>query len=438
MSRSSKDKLRIAIATQTYDPHVNGQAAFAKHLAEGLARIGHEVMVFVPSHRIQAYCKMENRVQVQAVTALPVLFIAHDVYVTVVPGFVVRRALDEFRPQIVHVQDHYPLSRSAIRAAVDRNIKLVATNHFLPDNMVDEIALLRLFPEVASPVLWRTVLDAFNQAALVTTPTETAAEILRQQDLRVPVHAISNGVDLKRFHLDPEVDRDAMRRKYGLDPERSVFLFVGRIDHEKRLDVLIHALQRLDRDDIQLAIAGRGAQREELEEMAGELLADGRIVFTGFVPDEDLVPLLNSIDIFAMPSEAELQSIATLEAMGTGRPILAANARALPELVQSGVNGYLFESGDPKDAARCIAMLVERRDDWPAMREASLKIVAPHALRNTIRHYEELYYSVLDGEWKQAQRAPRRTKSPRQGEESGPPNSSSRLSKQPTFHPLTP
>jgi 1,2-diacylglycerol 3-alpha-glucosyltransferase len=397
MSRSRRDRLRIVIATQTYDPHINGQAAFAKHLAEGLAAVGHEVMVFAPSHRVRAYCRVENRVQVQSVTALPVLFIAHNVYVNVVPGLVVRRALDEFQPQIVHVQDHYPLSRIAIRAAVDRKITVVATNHFLPDNMVDEIALLRLFPEVASPVLWRTVLDAFNQASMVTTPTETAAEILRQQDLKVPVRAISNGVDLNRFRPDPEVDRAEMRRRYGLDPRSVVFLFVGRIDHEKRLDVLIHALQRLNRGDIQLAIAGRGAQREELEEMAGKLLADGRVVFTGFVPDEDLVGLLNSADVFAMPSDAELQSIATLEALGTGRPVLAANARALPELVQPGVNGYLFEHGDPEDAARCIATLVERRDDWPAMSKASLKIVAPHALRNTIRHYEELYWSVLDG-----------------------------------------
>jgi 1,2-diacylglycerol 3-alpha-glucosyltransferase len=395
MSHSNGGRLRVAIATQTYDPHVNGQGAFAQHLAEGLARKGHEVMVLAPSHRVHAYCRVENRVQVQSVTALPVLFIAHNVYVTPLPGPLVRRSLDDFRPHIVHVQDHYPLSRSVIQAAVDRGLTLVATNHFLPDNMVDEVALLRLFPEVASPVLWRTVLDAFNQVTVVTTPSETAAEILRQQDLRVPVRAVSNGVDLKRFHPLPDLDRDEMRRRYGLDPARALFLFVGRIDYEKRLDVLISAFQLLDRDDIQLAIAGRGAQRKELEEMAGDLLADGRVVFTGFVPDEDLVPLLNSADIFAMPSDAELQSIATLEALATGRPILAASARALPELVQHGVNGYLFEHGNPEDAAHCMARLVERRAEWPVMSAASLEIVAPHSLANTICHFEELYHSLL-------------------------------------------
>jgi 1,2-diacylglycerol 3-alpha-glucosyltransferase len=390
--------MRLAIATQTYDPHVNGQGAFARHLAEGLASTGHEVLVIAPSDRFRAMRCMRNGVQVQAVTALPVLFIAHDVYVTPLPGPVVRRVLDDFRPQLVHVQDHYPLCRSVVKAVVERKLPLVATNHFLPENMVDEVALFRLIPEVVSPVLWKTVLDVFNLADVITTPTETAADILRRQDLRVPVHAISCGVNLEHFHPDPSLDRTAVRLRYGLDPQCTVLLYVGRIEGEKRLDVLLHALQRLDRDDIQLAIAGRGTQRTKLEQMASELLLEHRVVFTGFVPDQDLPALLNSADIFAMPSDAELQSIATLEAMSTGRPVVAANARALPELVEDGVNGNLFEHGDPEDAARCIAELVRRQEDWPAMGAASRLIAMSHDLANTIRRYEELYRALLPAE----------------------------------------
>jgi 1,2-diacylglycerol 3-alpha-glucosyltransferase len=390
--------MRLAIATQTYDPHVNGQGAFARHLAEGLANMGHEVLVIAPSDRFRAMRCMLNGVQVQAVTALPVLFIAHDVYVTPLPAPVVHRALDDFRPQLVHVQDHYPLCRSVVKAVVERKLPLVATNHFLPENMVDEVALFRLIPEVVSPVLWKTVLDVFNQADVITTPTETAADILRHQDLRVPVHAISCGVNLEHFHPDPGLDRAQVRLRYGLDPQCTLLLYVGRIEGEKRLDVVLHALQRLDRDDIQLAIAGRGTQRTKLEQMASELLLEHRVVFTGFVPDQDLPVLLNSADIFVMPSDAELQSIATLEAMSTGRPVVAANARALPELVEDGVNGCLFEHGDPEDAARCIAEAVRRRDDWPALGAASRQIAMSHDLANTIRRYEELYRSLLPEE----------------------------------------
>jgi 1,2-diacylglycerol 3-alpha-glucosyltransferase len=395
MSGPARTALRLAIATQTYNLHSNGQGVFAVHLAEGLARAGHRVLVFAPSDQLRAYRCLRHGVQVQSVMAIPVVPFAPQVHVTPLPGPVVGRALDDFRPQIVHVQDHYPLCRSVIHATVERHLPLVATNHFLPENMVDEVGLFRIMPEVVSPVLWKTVLDEFNLADLVTTPTETAAAILRSENLRVPVQAISCGVDVGHFRPDPDLDRAAMRQRYGLDPGRIVLLFVGRIEAEKRLDVLIHALQQLDRDDVQLAIAGRGAQRRELEAMAGDLLAERRVVFVGFVPDEDLVALLNSADIFGMPSDAELQSIATLEAMSTGRPILAANARALPELVRDGFNGYLFEHGNPQDAARCLADLVRRREEWPVMGAASREIALGHDVANTIRRYEELYRRLL-------------------------------------------
>jgi glycosyltransferase involved in cell wall biosynthesis len=163
-------------------------------------------------------------------------------------------------------------------------------------------------------LLWKTVLDVFNHVKWATTPTETAAAILRDQKIRAPVCAISCGVDLDDFFPDFQVDRRELRRRYGLDPARTVFLYVGRLDREKRIEVLIQAFGRLNRNDLQLAIAGHGRHGSALRAQAKPLIRSRRVVFTGFVPAADLPALLNSADIFAMPSEAELQSIATLEA----------------------------------------------------------------------------------------------------------------------------
>jgi glycosyltransferase involved in cell wall biosynthesis len=200
---------------------------------------------------------------------------------------------------------------------------------------------------------------------------------------------------LDRFSPAPSIDRAAWRRRYGLDPERVVFLFVGRVDLEKRLDVLLRALKLLPREDVQLGIAGRGRYEQKLKELAEKLGLGDRVVFTGYIPAEDLPALLNSVDIFAMPSEAELQSIATLEAMATGRPILAADAQALPELVENGVNGYLFRAGSADDAARRMAQLIAERERWPAMGAASLQRAQAHSLANTIARYEELYAGLV-------------------------------------------
>ena len=98
-----------------------------------------------------------------------------------------------------------------------------------------------------------------------------------------------------------------------------------------------------------------------------------------------------------MPSEAELLSISTLQAMGCSRPILAANAVALPELVTEDLNGMLFKPGDVTDAARCIQWLADHRERWSGMGAASLAKVQAHSLENIVRQYETLYESVLAG-----------------------------------------
>jgi len=390
--------MRILIATQNYFQPNNGQAVFARNLAEGLVAEGHSVLVLAPSERSRAYEEVHGGLQVQAVSSRSLAPFYADVFVTPRPRAEVERALGAFRPDIVHIQDHFPLCRSVVEVAAEQGLPLVGTNHFLPENIIPFVPVLSRSARTRAWMerfMWRQVLSVFDRLALASAPTETAAAILRRQGIRIPVEAISCGVDLRAFHPDPAVDRPAMRRRYGLDGDHAVFFFVGRVDREKRLDVLLDALPLLDRRDVQLAIAGRGRDLESLQLQARRLSLGDRVVFAGFVPEEDLNPLLNSVDIFAMPSEAELQSIATLEAMAAGRPVLAADARALPELVEEGVNGTLFRAGDAAQAAARMAWLLDERRRWEEMGRASLARVQSHSLPNTVRRYQDFYLRAL-------------------------------------------
>jgi glycosyltransferase involved in cell wall biosynthesis len=171
-------------------------------------------------------------------------------------------------------------------------------------------------------------------------------------------------------------------------------LYVGRVDREKGLDVIVDALASLRRDDVQMVIAGKGSYLQPLKQLCGKLALGDRVVFTGFVPDEDLPLLYNSVAAFVMPSHAELQSIATLEAMSSGLPVLAANARALPELVSPDKNGYLFTPGDVADAAQGIMALANSRQRWELMSAASVAKVRPHSLHNMSQGYISLYHQL--------------------------------------------
>lgn len=382
--------MRILIVTQTYS-YGNGQASFTIHLAENMAAQGHQVMVITPSERMKSYSIDQNDVHIEKVAAVYMSILHPTIYVTPFPAHRVKQLLRDFQPDVVHIQDHYFLCHAAVNEARRLHIPVVGTNHFLPENL---LPFFRKFPAIQhlfTIPLWKMMLSVFNKLDVAMTPSRTAARILQDQEIRIPVRAISNGVDTNRFQPDPQMDCRGIRQKYRLAPDRTLFLYVGRLDGEKRLDTLLEAVALLPRDDFQLAIVGRGLYEQALRKQVQALHLERQVVFVGFVEPDHLPALYNSADIFVMPSPEELQSIATLEAMACGKPILAANGRALPELVEQEVNGSLFEPNQPEDAARRMNQLMEERAKWPAMGQASFERSQKHSLQNTIAYYEEQY-----------------------------------------------
>ncbi|MFN8439696.1 MAG: glycosyltransferase [Caldilineaceae bacterium] len=386
--------MNILLAGQAYYRRDNGQAVFTINLAEGLAATGHDVTVLAPSDSGTASLTTTHGVQVQTVPALALI---DNTNITAFSGSLVEETISANKPDVVHIQDHYFLSHTVLSAAKNRGILAVGTNHFLPENLTDNLPFSQWLHKPLDYLLWSAMLAVYNQLSAVSTPTETAAAILRSQRIHVPVTAISCGVELERFHPRPTLDRLEIRQKYKIAADKLIFLYVGRIDREKDLDVLLRGWSQVTGGNIQLVLAGKGGFRPELEKMVEEYGLGDSVIFAGFVPDEDLPFLLNSADIFAMPSHAELQSIATLEAMASGLPILAADARALPELVKPGINGYLFSAGNAFDVARKIRTLISHPEQWPAMSHANQQKASLHAHNKIVEQYTEWYKQAALG-----------------------------------------
>ena len=387
--------MRILIAASSNYIAFHGQAIFTINLAEGLARNGHTVMVTAGSERGHPYHGNINGVQLEAVRALSLKIIHPDSYVPVFPSLAVGRILDFFQPDIVHIQDHYPLSRAMVIAARRRGIKVVGTNHFMPDNLAAYVPLVSKIKPIYNWILWHWMREVYDRLDAVAGPSLTAVKMLRGVGLKPHILPISCGVNTHLFRPISPVDRLAWRTSYGIDPKKTIFFFVGRVDREKCLDVIIRAVYLLDRNDIHFVIAGNGAAKDNLLELVKSLGLQEKVRFTGFIPNSDLPSVLNSIDIFTMPGVAELLSMASLQAMACARPMLVANAVALPELVTEDSNGLLFHPGSVDDAAHCMTVLADHPERWALMGAASLERVKAHSLENIIHLYEELYKAVL-------------------------------------------
>ena len=385
--------MKILTANDTYPPDINGAAYFTKRLAEGLVERNHEVHVLCASTKLRSEMVVGRGVVEHRMRSVPLPF--HPEFRFSLPPFLYRRILAEVKriqPDVVHAQGHFFIGRAVIRAAKELGIPVVATNHFMPDNLVFYLGLHQRIEKAVTDLAWRDFARVFNQADVVTAPTAFAASLAEEKGIRGQVLPISCGMDLSRFN--PENDGDAFRQKYGIS-KRPTFMYVGRLDAEKHVDELIKSLPLLRKSvDAQLVIVGDGHETAALMRLAEEEGVADYVMFTGFVPDEELPEAYAATDVFCNAGVAELQSIVTMEAMATGKPVIAANAKALPLLVHDGENGHLFKPGDVDALAFWLTEILSDEEKNTEMGEESLRIVDRHDIEDTLTAFEELYELV--------------------------------------------
>ncbi|RCV51110.1 glycosyltransferase [Marinitenerispora sediminis] len=393
-SRADDAPRRVLIGTDTYPPDVNGCGYFTHRLATGLAARGNDVHVVCASADGEPRIEYRDGVTLHRLRSAPVL--VHPTMRTAVPLGVtghVARLIDRLAPHVVHAQSHFTISRATIRCGRRSGTPVVLTNHFMPDNLFAHAYVPERLHQVVGSLAWRDMVAVAHEADYVTTPTERAAQLLAGKGFTRPIEAVSCGIDLRRFQPRPD-ERAAARAFFGL-PDRTTMLFVGRLDVEKRIDELVRALPRvLNRQDVQLALAGTGQRERELRELAEALGVADRVHFLGFVPDADLPLTYVAADLFAIGSVAELQSIATLEAMSTGLPVVAADALALPHLVRPGRNGYLYPPGDVAALTERLLQVLESPERRAALGAASREIAAQHDHERSLDRFEQIYADV--------------------------------------------
>ncbi|MFV0319564.1 MAG: glycosyltransferase [Microbacterium sp.] len=379
--------MTILIAADTFTPHVNGAARFAERLAAGLVERGHIVHVAAPSVGHGNGGTFTETVEGQPMTVhrLPSWrWKPHDWLTFVLPWrskHYARTVLDEVRPDVVHSQSHIVIGRGMTREARKRGVPVVATNHVMAENILDFTTLPPLLDKLFVKLAWDDAERTLKMSRAVTTPTRKAADFLEQTIDVSEVIPVSCGIRASNYTADLS-PRDANR-----------LVFVGRLTTEKQIDVALRAMTRLDPAlEVTFDIVGNGDQRRALEALAAELGLGNRVTFHGHTTDEQLRELLTRASVFVIPSIAELQSIATMEAMASGLPIVGADAVALPHLIHDGENGYLFRPGDVDDlVAKLTTVLTQTPEERRRMQQASLEGVKVHDMDRTLDTFEALY-----------------------------------------------
>ncbi len=379
--------MRIVVAGDTYPPDVNGCSVFTASLATGLASRGHEVHLISPSPSGPAYVEESGGVVLHRLVSTrypwhPTFRIAHPMKARREVSQIIRDA----KPDVVHVQSQFIIARCAAAAARRQDVPWVATNHFMPENLVTQMpfAVPQVVFRVAAHLAWRDLARVHRHAQVITSPTRTAADLLRRRAGIEGALAISCGVDTSVFVPAEDAETTA-----------ASILFVGRLEQEKHVDEIIDALPLVN-PGITLRIVGEGSQEEAWRRRARDLGVGHRVEFLGHVDDGGLRAEYARSQLFCMPGTVELQSIATLEAMAAGLPVVAANALALPHLVHPGINGDLYQPGDVPGLAAAIANIFADEASRRVLAKASRALVADHDIELTLDAMEKVY---ADATW---------------------------------------
>lgn len=385
--------MKIITVLDSYPPDLNGGAYFTHRLASSLQNNGHQVLVICPSRsRHQHYTQYEE-VPLYGVRSWPIPFYKN--FRVCWPFFIKRgilKAINDFKPDVIHIQGKFILGGICYRAGKKSGIPMLATNHFMPENFFHYTRLPKRFEPWFNRICWRIVLDMLSNVDAVTTPTETAAKLLKNLHLKKEVHTISCGVDLQKFR--PNQECDTLRQRFSI-PSKPTVLYTGRLDKEKNLPLLIRAFNLARQQvDAHLVLTGRGTERTTLEGLAEHLGIREHITFTDYLPDAEYPKIHGLATCFVNACPVELQSIVALEAIASGLPLIGINAMALPELIRHGVNGYIFSPNDVYALAQYLIEVLKDPEKSKQMGLESRKIAEQHDIKRTVARYENLYKEI--------------------------------------------
>jgi phosphatidylinositol alpha 1,6-mannosyltransferase len=293
-------------------------------------------------------------------------------------GHRVRRDLDAFAPNMIHVSAPDRLGHKALNYAEAHGIARVASYHTRFETYMQYYGLgFLVAPMIAIQKRFYSRVDE------VLAPSQMMGEILHDWGVPTPVTRWSRGVNHSRFN--PGRRDLAWRRSLGIGDDEILVGFLGRLVKEKGLDVFAQAIRALDARGVKhrTFVVGEGPAKDWFAQQVPDA------VFAGFLTGDDLGRAVASMDVFFNPSLTETFGNVTLEAMAAGVPVVAARASGAVGLIDDGVTGLIVPPTDISGYADALQRFCE--DD--AFRTAAG--AAGHAEADTYQ-WDRINQVVLD------------------------------------------
>lgn len=325
--------MNILMMTNTFTPHVGGVARSIESFTAAYRRLGHQVMVVAPTYEHMPGDE-KDVVRIPAIQR----FNGSDFSVILpFPGFL-NDAIDNFRPDIVHVHHPFLIGGTALRIVKQHQIPLVFTHHTMYEQYTHYVpgnssALKKFVTKLSTSYA--------NLCDLVFAPSSSVAEILRARGVVTPIEVVPTGVDLTQFARG---NGAGFRSALDIPGEAFVVGHLGRLAPEKNLEFLAMAVAAHLKSDPhgRFLVIGSGPSETIIRAIFSDRNISDRLHLVSRLEHPLLASAYKAMDVFAFASKSETQGMVLTEAMAAGVPVIALDAPGVREVVQDTVNGRLL------------------------------------------------------------------------------------------------
>ncbi len=368
--------MRIALFTETFLPKVDGIVTRLRHTVDHLQRLGDEVLIFSPDGGLTEH----KGARIYGVSGFPLPL--YPELKLALPRPAIGEELERFRPDIIHVVNPAILGLAGLFYGKTLDIPLLASYHTHLPQYLQHYGLGAL-----EGLLWELLKAGHNQAALNLCTSTAMVQTLTEHGIE-RVDLWQRGVDTETFQ--PDLTSLEMRDRLSLGhPEDPLLLYVGRLGAEKEIERIKPILEAIP--NARLALVGDGPNRQTLE----KYFADTRTHFVGYLGGQELASAFASADAFVFPSRTETLGLVLLEAMAAGCPVVAARSGGIPDIVEDGVNGYLFDPSDDQGAIVATQHLLSNQEERETLRRNARQEAERWSWSAATRQLQSYYRMVI-------------------------------------------
>lgn len=379
--------MKILIASDTYIYQTSGAANMVEELARGLRRRGHEVRVLAPADGRRSFQQGDD----VFLSSYPAFYYP-DLRISMAYRDPLLRQLADWSPDLIHAHTEGSMYRMACRIAEKTGAPLIMTAHTNYEHFV--FGPLRGTGPVGR-IMRIYGKRIYRNAAAVISPSEKGRSLSQLEPARDRLHVIPNGIRPGRMRDGVGWENtERLLRYWELQDSGCIAIVLTRLSREKNIEELLRFFPGLLKEipRARLLIVGDGPDRRRLESICRKLNLSGQVRFTGRVEPDEVQHYYAMGKVFLSASTFEMHSIACLEAMASGLPLVCRRDSWLKGVLEEGANGYSYTSeqefiGSMKKIFKDPAL--HRRMKEESLRRAE-RFSMDHCLDQTLRLYEQV------------------------------------------------